>query len=197
MDKVVVDVKLNEKDVFEFQKAHYARSVKPGMRYAIIAILSVLFITNIALDILSGNFISITALLLGLTLFIIAGTPLMFRLTARKGLRTNKMLMAEHTYTFTADGISSVSENHTMNAKWDAMHEFRETRDHFLFYVGNNQAFLVPKRVFENDEARLGFVRQCAAVIPKPKKPFPLLKITMAVTFGFVVLMFILLLLFK
>jgi len=192
MDKVVVDVTLNEDDVVEFQKAHYSRRVKPGMRYSILATISVLFIVNLVLDITSGKYITITSGLLAAILIVLLGTPLMFRFSAKKGLKTNKMLMAEHTYTFTKDGIASVSEHGKLDTEWATMYEFRESKNNFLFYIGNNQAFMIPKRYFD-DSAKLALVREWAAVIPEPKKPFNLLFITMGVTLAIIVFLFIIL----
>lgn len=193
MDNIVVDVTLNENDIFEFQKAHYARMVKPGIRIAMIVIIAMLFLVNVIVDLVTGAIISLTAVLLGLILLVILGTPVMFRMSARKSLKTNKMLLATQKYTFTAESISSVSEFNQMNVRWDALHDFQESSEHFLFYSGNNQAFLIPKRAFSEDEAKLQFIRECAKVIPKPKKQFNLFKLAIGISLGLAVIMFIIL----
>lgn len=191
MNSVAVDVKLNEEDVVEFQKAHYSRKVKPGMRNAIIIIIAVLFIFNVIIDITSGSYFSITAALLGIILIVLLGTPLMFRVSAKKGLKTNKMLMAEHRYVFTRDKVASVSEHGSLDTNWDTMFEFRELKNHLLFYIGNNQAFIVPKRCFE-DETQIDFVRECAKKsIPKTKKPLNLLLVSMGITLAIIIILFI------
>lgn len=193
MDKVVVKVKLNEDDVVEFHKAHYSRLVKPKMRYVIIIVIALMFIINVIIDITSGMFVSITSGLLAAILIVLLGTPLMFRYSARRNLRTNKMLMSEHTYTFTKDSIDSVSEHGRLNTTWDTMHDFREAKGHFLFYIGNNQAFMIPKRCFEGDEKESTFVREWASSIPKPKKRLNILRISMGVILVIIVILFIIL----
>ncbi len=196
MNSVVVDVKLNEEDVVEFQKAHYSRRIKPAMRYTIIIIVAVLFVFNVVLDIISGNLFSLTAALLGLILIFLLATPLMFRLTAKKGLKSNESLMAEHRYVFTKTSVATVSEQGNLDTKWDEMHELRELKNHFLFYIGNNKAFMVPKKCFA-DEAQMDFVRNCAKAIPIPKKPFNLLFVTMGVTLAIIVILFIIIVLME
>jgi len=191
MEKIVFDVKLNEDDVVEFQKAHYSRLVKPGLRYSLIAIIAVLFVINVILDIQSGYYYSLTGALLGIILIVLLVTPVAFRFSAKKSLKTNKMLMATHTYTLTEDEISSFSENNSMNIKWNDLYDFRESKNHFLFYISNNQAFLIPKRFLNNNEQNLLLIRNCVKNISKPKKSFNLFKITMAVSMGIVVLLFI------
>lgn len=191
MEKFTVDVKLNEDDIVEFQKAHYSKLVKPVMRYSLIGIIAVLFIINVILDVQSGYYYSLTGALLGIILIVLLSIPLAFRLSAKKSLRTNKMLMATQTYTFTENTVSSFSENHTISTKWSDMYDFRESRNHFLFYISNKQAFLIPKRLLMSDDQKLSFIRKCAENIPKPQKTLNLFKITMAVSMGIVVLLFI------
>jgi len=194
MEKVVVKVELNEKDVMEFQKAHYAKLISLRMRYTIIAVVSVLFIVNVVMDIISGSYISMTAGMLLVILFVILGTPILLRLNAKSSLKSNKMLLAKQTYTFTKDIIASLSDSSTLDFKWEEMNEFRESKNHFLFYVGRNQAFLVPKRCLENDETKMVFIRECAKAIPNAEKKFNLFKIVMTVSLILTVIMFIIIL---
>lgn len=194
MKQVEIKVKLNENDIVEFQKAHYSKSVKPGLRYTLIAIIAVLFVINLIIDIQNGYYYSLTGALLGIILIVLLSTPLAFHLSAKKSLKTNKMLMATHTYTLNEESISSVSETSSMNSKWSDMYDFRESRNHFLFYISNNQAFLIPKRLFNNNE-ELSFVRKCTEKIQKPQKSFNLFKVTMMVSMGIVILLFIIMIL--
>jgi len=194
MDNVVVEVELNEKDVMEFQKAHYAKLISPRMRYTIIAVVAVLFIVNLIMDIISGKYISMTAGMLFVILIVILGTPVLLCMNAKSSLKSNKMLLAKQTYTFTKETISSFSKISSSDTKWDKMNEFRESKNHFLFYIGRNQAFLVPKSCLENDEAKMAFIRECAKAIPKPEKKFNLFKVVMTVSLILTVIMFIIIL---
>lgn len=191
MDNVVVEVELNEKDVIEFQKAHYAKLISPRMRYAIIAVVAVLFLVNLILDIISGKYISMTAGMLFVILIVILGTPILLRMNAKSSLKSNKMLMVKQTYTFTKDTISSFSDISSLDTKWDKMNEFRESKNHFLFYIGRNQAFLVPKSCMENDVSKMAFIRECAKAIPSPEKKFSLFKVVMTVSLVLTVIMFV------
>ncbi len=95
MDKVVVEVELNEKDVIEFQKAHYAKLISPRMRYSIISIVAVLFIINVVMDIISGTYVSMTAGMLLVIMLVVLGTPVLLRMNAKSSLKSNKMLLAK------------------------------------------------------------------------------------------------------
>lgn len=195
MEKVTVEVELNEKDVVEFQKAHYSKLISPRMRYTIIAVIAVLFIVNVVMDIISGIYISMTSGMLFIILLVIFGTPLLLRMNAKSSLKTNKMLLAKQTYTFTKEKISSISEFNSLDSKWDKLSEFRESKNNFLFYIGRNQAFLVPKRCLGNDDEKNDFIRDCANAIPIAEKKFNLFKVVMTISLILTVIMFIIILL--
>jgi len=191
MDKVEVEVELNEKDVIEFQKAHYAKLISPRMRYTIIGIIAVLFIINVAMDIISGTYVSMTAGMLLVILLVILSTPVLLRMNAKSSLKTNKMLLAKQTYTLTKETIASISEFNSLDSNWIQLSEFRESKNHFLFYIGRSQAFLVPKRCLDNNEDKMAFIRECTKAIPAPEKKFNLFKVVMIVSLILTVIMFI------
>ena len=191
MDKVVVEVELNEKDVIEFQKAHYAKLISPRMRYTIIAVVAVLFIVNVVMDIISGTYVSMTAGMLLVILLVILGTPVLLRMNTKSSLKSNKMLMAKQTYTFTKETIAYISDFNSLDSRWDKLSEFSESKNHFLFYIDRNQAFLVPKRCLENDTRKLAFIRECTNAIPAAEKKFNLFKVVMTVSLILTVIMFI------
>lgn len=192
MNNLEVKVKLNEEDIYEFQKEHFSRLVKPGLRISIIIAAALMFIANLVMDFTAGGTPSITAVFLGVILIILLGTPLMFRMSSKRGLKSNEMLKAEYTYTINTKTISSVSENTSMNSRWDMMHDFRDSKVNFIFYIANNQAFLIPKRCFANEQ-EIEFVKECSKAIPVRKKKINLFKISMMVSLGITIVLFIIL----
>ena len=113
MDKVIVEVELNEKDVMEFQKAHYAKMISPRMRYAIIAVVADLFLINVVMDILSGSYISMTAGMLLVILFVILGTPLLLRVNAKSSLKSNKIVYGYSHQALLTDRLSLTPSHRT------------------------------------------------------------------------------------
>ena len=79
--------------------------------------------------------------------FALFGSPLLFYWQVRSAHRNNPSLRGEQSYEFGPEGLRMWGPLHSTTLDWRAIPRVAETREFFLFYLNNQAAYFLPKRV--------------------------------------------------
>lgn len=70
----------------------------------------------------------------------------------------NQDLLGSKTVELRQNDILSSGENSESKVKWNTVERYVETNDHIFIYISAMEAYIVPKRSFNNDEEKTQFI---------------------------------------
>lgn len=74
------------------------------------------------------------------------------RFAAKKQYESNKLMRSETEIVINETGVSETSKYGNTSLEWADMYKAEETKSAFYIYIAKGQAFILPKRILENDE---------------------------------------------
>ncbi len=75
--------------------------------------------------------------------------------------KMNKAMLSESAIHLTPDYIETETSFAHSEVKWTAVQKLARTHSYIYIYLMQHGAIMIPRRVFENDEAWEGFWRMC------------------------------------
>lgn len=142
-------IKLEEMNLFSFYIAHTFRKKYKYIGIAILFIVVLIATSVFEEDTLFNNMMQITSLI-GLVTIVILLITLKFR--AKKDYNSNKLLNRIQNYTFANEGITIETETGKSIIKWSDLYKTQDTKRCLYLYIGNNQAIILPKHYFNDNE---------------------------------------------
>lgn len=175
MDCAKLQVKLNEKDVYAFQKRVLYQSVSKPVIYLLSFVFLLLSAFSLYTEISRGEIPKAFVLWLIFPIIFLIVFPLVLKRTSRSMMTTNKLIQNTQDYEFTNEGIGMNSTVGTAFLKWSDFYKAIESDESFLFFISKQQAYVIPKRCIENEE-EMDFIRGLLVNIAKPKEKSKLLR---------------------
>jgi len=150
--KIVVDI--TREDYADFAKHHF---MKNGFKKSII-IYSIAFIV-IQLYFLINFGINLFAIIFSTVIFWLTCFLLIyFRLKSTKKIPLKDgSFLSKTEYEFSDDKILYNSENSQGAVNWATVKKFEEGKNAFYLYIDSIVAYVIPKRVFKNEEEMTAF----------------------------------------
>ena len=81
--------------------------------------------------------------------------------------KMNKTVVTACTFTFDEEVIKTKSVYSYSELRWAAVQKFKQTRTHIFLYIKQHGALVIPKRVFESNDACDLFSVECQSRIEK------------------------------
>jgi len=154
-----VEVKLTEKDIYDFQKSVLAKRFSP-ISIIVFFIFFMIVVAGLSFEKVAagGNPIGTIALILVPVIFIFL-ILMLLKKNSKTALKTNKLLQKTHRYQIDNEGIGATSESGQRYIKWEELYEAIETKESFLFFISKEQAYIVPKRCFGENIGQFELLR--------------------------------------
>jgi len=86
------------------------------------------------------------------TIYIIIGMPLFTYLLGKKYYKQSAFTKGKLKYNITDERLEITGEQYKSDLSWNLIPKVEETRDSFLVYMAKQNAHILPKRNFTNDE---------------------------------------------
>lgn len=147
MDGLKINIEIKAEDIFNFLFTH-AYTKKSGMITGAFGIIC--FILFPFSFFWHDIFITIILFFGALTYLVL--TPLSLYSNAKRQMLSNPIFKHSITYTFTDEGMDISQYVNSTTLKWDMIKKVRETSKSLLFYINEEQAFILPKRMIESIE---------------------------------------------
>lgn len=161
MDSIKINIKIKAEDIFNFLLTH-AYTRKSGIITGVFGI--------VCLILFPFSFfwhdIFVTIILFFSAVIYLGLTPLSLYSNAKRQMLSNPIFKHNITYTFTNKGMDISQYVNSSNLTWDKIKRVRETSKSFLFYINDEQAFILPKRMIETEEE----TKQLKSLIRKKAK---------------------------
>jgi hypothetical protein len=77
---------------------------------------------------------------------------LTLRFAAKKQYESNKLMKSETEIVMNETGVSQSNKFGNTSVGWADLHKIEEVKNAFYIYIAKRQAFILPKRILENDE---------------------------------------------
>lgn len=166
-NSVSINVKLELKDFINFRKGTYFSSmllVRVAIMFIIyLAIFSTLYsmyqIPTVSGDIGSNGtldkiFIFVFSLIVSIVVVVATFflKPLTIMLSSKRYFNSNKLLQQQMRYDFGDVSFNLNSESGSANIKWENLYKVNEYKEVFALFISRLQAYIIPKRCFENKE---------------------------------------------
>ena len=168
--KITVEVSVNQEDIYNFQKAVLFKNISPGF----FIIISIIFLLIAAAAIIEkppfGRNPAFAIILILISAFFLIGIPSAFKRGAANAFKTNKLLQKTQKYEIGDAGIEVSSESGQGFVKWDEIYKATETKDSFLFFISKQQAYVIPKRSFNENAQDIEFLRKYMKAAPSAKE---------------------------
>jgi hypothetical protein len=74
------------------------------------------------------------------------------RIVAKKQYESNKLIKSETEIVINKAGVSETSKYGNTSAEWADLYKIEEAKSAYYFYIAKGQAFILPKRILDNDE---------------------------------------------
>jgi len=71
----------------------------------------------------------------------------------------NRDILGKHCLTIDEEGITERSENGDSRISWAGVERMRESERHFFIYIGSAMAYILPKSILKDENAREEFSR--------------------------------------
>lgn len=145
-------INLEEKDLFNYYIAFTFRKkykyIASTILFVTVLIITTLFKENTLLN----NLMQIASLI-GLVAIIILPVTLKFR--AKKDYSSNKLISRTQNYIFTNEGITVQTNSGKSIIKWSDLYKVKDTKRYLYLHIGENQAIILPKHYFNDNEIAL------------------------------------------
>ncbi len=168
-DKISIEVSYTSDDLYDLQKAVFYR----GVSQKVFVIIGIVFLILAAISIVSdppfGNFPFVTFFLFFFSLFSLVIIPSALKKGAVKALKTSKLLQQKQTFQIGAEGIAVASESGSGFIKWNEFYKATESKEAFMFFIGMQQAYVIPKRYLNGNEDDLQQIRKYLNSVPPLK----------------------------
>lgn len=169
-ESVNVNVKMDEKDIYQYGKYSF---YKRPITILVFAINIIVLLIMLAIIILGNNFdvLPIFFLWVGLLLVIIFFTlPKSLKNSASRSVSSSDFKNEERQYTISNNGVSVVEEEEASITQWENIYRVVETKYNFQIYVDKIQAYLIPKRCFNGETEKINTLKSILrSNLPKDK----------------------------
>ena len=170
--EILVSVKLNSKDLLKFKYGQYYGSL--GGKIA--TSFGTFFLFILVFDLISNFgemgarfFVSYlpTIVLAAITLVII---PVIMIFQTQISMINDPFLMKEQKYRFVDTGFSVSSDCSNLNIRWDEVYRIISSKHNLAIFISKNKAFIIPKRLFHENNQLLEELKQVFITNITPKK---------------------------
>lgn len=146
---IVIEVNLTSQDVYDFYNTNSPISI---LLFAFCAAFLVLCISDIIKTppIGSNPLLAIMCFLFSLYIFIYL--PREMERSVKKSFETNKVLQQTQNIRIGAEGVEIITKASNETYRWSDFYKTVETENSFLFFISDRQAFILPKRSFEESQ---------------------------------------------
>ncbi len=167
---IFIEFNLTSQDVYLFYKTN---SIKLDLFVAFSAVFLILCISDIinTLPIGSNPLLSLMCFVFSLFNFIYV--PKERERSVRRLFETNKVMQQTQSFHIGAEGVEIITKVGNEFFGWSDFYKTLETDNSFLFFISDQQAYIAPKRSFE--ESQFEQVRNYmknSPVAPKKKVPW-------------------------
>ncbi len=167
---VFVEVSLTPEDVYSFQKAYIYQKFPRGGIIALSLFFIVLSIISF-IDSSETEIVPLRSLLcLIFPIIFLVVIPVFLKKNSKAVLTTSKLLQKAQSYQISDQGIKATSPSAEVNIKWEELYKANETKDSFQFFLSKAQAYVIPKRCFDNSEEQFVLLRIYMKNAPIPKE---------------------------
>lgn len=170
-EKITVEVSLTPKDVYEYRKAFiFSSSFVAGMLIPYGFFILALIAYTVLELVTKGNamyaliFIAPAALIAAA-----AFAPLFLKKLSAKQYENSPFFREPQRFEFDEETVNVTSDTGNINTMWlDLYHAF-EGKEAFYIYYAENQAYIIPKRYFNEEKDDIDKLRTLLANAPLPK----------------------------
>lgn len=149
MEPVRVEVKLNEQDIYEFQKSFLFRRLTLRQCVAIYGLFAIFVVLQIVIDGVYSPSTSKHLLMLAMPVVVVGILVFFVKKTAKDMIKTGKLFEKATTYELTKDFIGYSAETGSGSFRWSDLYKLKETNHCFLMYTSKQQALILPKRYMD------------------------------------------------
>ena len=166
MREVKVNMDYTEADIINFNKDFFFMNIP---KLALYLILSIYFLIVFFYAILENNATEYMTIfkLVAIPVGIVFLFVMIFKISAKRSLKTNKLLQKTQNYIIREEGLAFSNEDMQGNIKWSDFHNTIETKSAFSFFISMQQAYIIPKRYINAEDIQ--FIREVSKNIPIPK----------------------------
>lgn len=175
MNPTIVQVKLTEEDLYQFQKEVMAKNIKelPPIPVVVVGLYFVFIIVMMNFNAFMSSAFSMNIIisdgLILFALFSFSRTPTRMRKSAAEVMKTNEVMRDTIEYEIGVDQLKLSYGNENIELKVANLYMIKETKNYFGFYTDANKANIIPKNLIQ-DETQIKTIRELQQKAPKPKK---------------------------
>jgi hypothetical protein len=169
-DKIGVEVKITEEDIISFNKSVFYGKITPSSFIVVSLLLFFMITVQIILQPPFGKMPVFTGVLLLVLLNFLVIVPLVLKRTAVNNFKTNKLLQKTYQYQIGTEGMEICSETGNAFIKWEELYKAMETKDAFCFFISNQQAHIIPKRLLIVDLEQIELLKKYMSKVPIQKE---------------------------
>lgn len=172
MEKEIIkkDVNMTPEDLYIFQKSYMKKSVNLSIIIvaAIIAVVIMLIILTSDTD--------LTEKLMRLALLFIIPSVIILLIfstlkkASQNAFKENKLINQTQHFTISDEYIEVESGSGNAKIKWTDLYKAEELKECFLLFLSKQQAYVISKRYFEENETEMKLMRSFISHAPVPKE---------------------------
>lgn len=175
MNPTIVQVKLTEEDLYQFQKEVMVENIKelPPIPVVVVVLYFVFVIVMMNYNAFMSSAFSMNILisdgLILLSAFMFSRIPSKMRKSAVDVMQTNEVMRGTIEYEIGVDQLKLSYGTENIELKVSNFYRAIESKNYFGFYTETAKANIIPKRLII-DEAQINTIRALQQKAPKPKK---------------------------
>ncbi len=175
MNPTIVQVKLTEEDLYQFQKEVMVDNIKnlPPVQIVVVGLYFLFIIVMMNYNAFTSNAFSMNILisdgLILVGLFLFSRVPAKMRKSAAEVMQMNEVMRGTIEYEIGVDQLKVGFANENIELKVSNFYMAKETKNYFGFYTDVTKANIIPKSQVQ-DKAQIKMIQALQQKAPKPKK---------------------------
>lgn len=147
MEPIKINIQIKAEDIFNFLISHNYSKIS-GL---ITGIFGLVCLILLPFSFFWDKILVTVVLFFGAFSYLLL-TPLSFYSNSKRQMLSNPIFKHKITYTFSDKGMDVSQYVNSSSLSWDDIIMVSENKKSLLFYINNEQAFILPKRMIESAE---------------------------------------------